>query len=109
LDDRNRNFSLFYFFTPPQSGKPEVLLQIAVRLTVEIEIENDVMVFVPNETRNRLAGLSSGNLYPGSITNGIIEGCFSNLGCNSPAFRLKLRQLNYRFWFRTEDGITRGT
>jgi hypothetical protein len=79
-----------YFLTPPQSGKPEVLLQIAVRLTVEIEIENDVIVLVPNETRKRLAGLASGNLYPGSITNGIIEGWFSNLGCISSAFRLKL-------------------
>jgi hypothetical protein len=26
----------FHFPTPPQSGKPEVLLQIAVRLTVEV-------------------------------------------------------------------------
>jgi hypothetical protein len=67
-------FFFVYFFTPPQSGKPEVLLQIAVRLTVEIEIENDVMVFVPNETRKRLVGLPSGNLNPDSTTNGIIEG-----------------------------------
>jgi hypothetical protein len=69
----HKKFVSVYFFTPPQSGKPEVLLQIAVRLTVEIEIENVVIVLVPNETRKRFAGLASGNLYPGSIINGIME------------------------------------
>ena len=46
-------------------GKPEVLLHIAVRLTYVVVMEIDVMVLVPNASRNLLDPKFSGTEKPG--------------------------------------------
>lgn len=62
----------FYFPTPPHNGKPVVLMQIAVKLTVEYETTRLVTVDVPKDSKNRL-GLPSGRVKPDSISRGIID------------------------------------
>jgi hypothetical protein len=64
---------LDYFPTAPQSGKPVVLLQMAVRLTVDVVTITLVRVETPNDTKKRLAPTPSGSEKPDSISNGITE------------------------------------
>jgi hypothetical protein len=56
--------SQVYFPAPPQSGNPVVLLQMAVRLTVEVLIIILVRVDTPNANKNRFASVPSGSENP---------------------------------------------
>lgn len=49
----------------PHSEKPEVLLQMAVKVLVEVVTTTLVMVDVPNASKNRLLLLLSGRAKPG--------------------------------------------
>jgi hypothetical protein len=57
--------NLVYFPTPPQIGKPEMLLQIAVRLTYVVLMEIEVTVLAPKANKNRLESPPSGSENPG--------------------------------------------
>lgn len=70
---RYRIFMAVYLPAPPQTGKPLVLAQKAVRLTV-VEVRTIlVMVDVPMANKNRLGPLPLGTEKPASISNGTTE------------------------------------
>jgi hypothetical protein len=79
----------FYFPTTPHSGKLVVLLQIAVRLTVEYFTTRLVTVKVPNDNKKRL-GLPSGAENPDSISNGISEDSSTGALISSKALSLEI-------------------
>ena len=55
----------------PQSEKPEVLLQMAVKVLVEVVMTRLVTVDVPKASKNRLASVPSGTENPDWTSNGI--------------------------------------
>lgn len=53
------------------TAKPVVLAQVAVKIAVYVEVENDVIVVVPNASKKRPEPkFLSWDLNPGSMTNG---------------------------------------
>ena len=55
----------------PQVKKPDVLLQIAVRVLVVVVIVYLMLVDVPKANKNRLLSMSAGREKPAWISNGI--------------------------------------
>ena len=83
-----------YLPAPPQTGKPLVLAQKAVRLTVVDVTTILVMVDVPIANRNRLGPLLLGIEKPASISKGTTEDSSTVVLPNSVTGSLALGYLN---------------
>ncbi len=79
-----------YFLAPPQIGNPLVLMQIAVRLKVDVVKMKLVRVDTPNASKKRFASAPFGRENPGWISNGIITSSETDLtGTSSTGSALK--------------------
>ncbi len=83
LESKNKH--VVHFPAPPQTGKPLVLLQKAVRLTVDVVITMLVIVEVPKDSKKRFGPFTLGTEKPDSISKGITKDSSLEVLANSTA------------------------